>query len=76
MLALRILFIFCLLAAIIVEGYYIVTLRDRISTQTEELKRISFQLQTMKNERDTLHEELSTVKGSPGEEQNGDTAQR
>lgn len=75
-LGLRLLFIFCLLAAIIIEGYYIVRLRDRITTQTEELQHISFQLQTMKHERDTLQEQLSSVKGRRGEDQDGDTAQR
>lgn len=72
----RLLFILLLAAAVFMEGYYIFVLRDKINKQTEELKDISLQLQFLKNERDDLHEELSSVKKSAGESQNGNTTER
>lgn len=72
----RFLFILLLAAAVFMEGYYIFVLRDKINKQTEELKDISLQLQFLKNERDNLHEELSSVKKSAGESKNGNTTER
>jgi len=72
----RLLFILLLATVVFIEGYYIFVLRDKINKQTEELKNISLQLQFLKNERDNLHEELSSVKKSAGESQNGNTTER
>jgi methylthioribose-1-phosphate isomerase len=70
-----------LLAALVitivaVEGYYIVVLRDKIERQTEELKNISIQLQSSRNESTDLSEELSSMKKIAGEKNNGNTADR
>jgi len=64
-----------LIAAILLEGYYILELRYRTENQEEELKAISLQLQSLRNERDALHEELSSLKKA-GEKKNGNTSQR
>jgi hypothetical protein len=70
-----------LLAAIVmtivaVEAYYIVVLRDKIERQSEELRSISIQLQSTKNERADLSEELSSMKKMTGEKNNGNTGDR
>lgn len=73
---LRLLFIFSLIMAIIIEGYYIFVMRERINKQTEELKNNSFQLQKLKNERDYLHEKIFLLEKQPGDKSNGNTTQR
>jgi hypothetical protein len=71
----RILVMLGLMAAILIEGYYILELRHRTEDQEEELRTFSMQLQSLKNERDSLHEELSLMK--KGGENNGEyTSQR
>lgn len=64
-----------LIAAILWEGYYILELRYRTENQEEELKAISLQLQSLRNERDALHEELSSLIKA-GEKKNGNASQR
>jgi hypothetical protein len=72
---LRIFVMLCLMAAILMEGYYILELRHRTEDQEEELRIFSMQLQSLKNERDALHEELSLIKKA-GENQGEYTSQR
>ncbi len=74
----RIFIIFFLLAALCIEGYYILVLRDTIEKQTDDLKNISIQLQSLQNERINLHEELSSIKKSTGDngDDHGNTAGR
>ena len=73
----RILLAFAIVAAVIVEGYYIFFLRGRINRQTEDLKNISLQLQALKNEKSGLSRELSSIKRTTtGDEKNGNAADR
>jgi hypothetical protein len=72
---LRILVMLCLMAALLLEGYYILELRHRTEDQEEDLRIFSMQLQSLKNERDSLHEELSLIKKG-GEKKNENTSQR
>jgi uncharacterized protein YlxW (UPF0749 family) len=72
----RILLVLFLLAVVAVEEYSILTLRDKIARQSEELNNISVQLQTLKNERATLGQELSSMKKSAGDKKNGTTPER
>lgn len=72
----RFLVILFLTAAVLVEGYYIFVLRDTIDKQTEDLKNISMQLQSLKNERAGLHEELSSIKKLAGDDKDGNTPDR
>jgi len=72
---LRVVVMLGLMAAILLEGYYILELRHRTEDQEEELRTFSMQLQWLKNERDALHEELSLIKKA-GEKKGEDTAQR
>ncbi len=72
--ALRLLAVLLLMAAVAVEGYYIFVLRDKIDRQTEELRTISIQLQSSKNEGTDLREELSSMKKMAGEGKDGNTA--
>ncbi len=74
--AVNILFVFMLIAAAAVEGYYILVLRDKIERQTEELRDISVQLQSSKNESADLREELSSIKKMAGERKDGNTVDR
>lgn len=71
----RLLFLFGLMAVVLLEGYYIFELRYRTENQEEELKAISMQLQSSRNERDALHEELLAIKKAV-EKNNGNTSQR
>ncbi len=73
---LKIVLIVLLVVAVALEGSYIVTLRARIERQTEELENISVQLQTLKNERLNLSEELSSLKKSGGENKDENTLRR
>jgi hypothetical protein len=72
---LRILVMLFLMAAILLEGYYIWELRHRTEDQEEDLRTFSMQLQSLKNERDALYEELSLIKKA-GEKKNENTSQR
>lgn len=67
----RTIFIALLIAAVLLEGYYIMVLRQRVSSSAEELKNISVQLQNLKLEREKLHDDFSAAKKSAGERQNG-----
>lgn len=61
-LILRSLFLVFLLAALVLETYYIFLLRARVSARSDELRSISMQLETLKSERSELHQELSSIK--------------
>jgi uncharacterized protein YlxW (UPF0749 family) len=74
--AMRYLVVAALLAALCFEAYYIFMLRTTIQKQTEDLRNISVQLQLLKNERETLSEEISSAKKQAGEKDNGNTGQR
>ena len=71
---LKLLLVLVLVAAVAVEGYYIFVLRDKIERQTEELRTITIQLQSSKNESTDLREELSSTKKMAGEGKDGNTA--
>lgn len=75
-LALRIMLVFLLTAAVLLEGYYIFVLRDKIEKQTEELRNISIRLQNSKDESADLRDELTSIKKITGETKNGNTADR
>lgn len=72
----RYLAVAALLAVVCLEGYYIMVLRDTIQRQTEDLRNISVQLQLLKSERDSLNEEISSVRSRAEEDGNGDTLKR
>ena len=72
-LLIRFLIVALLAAAVAVEAYYISVLRDTIDRQTEELRNLSMQLQSSKNESTDLREELSSVKKLAGEKKDGNT---
>lgn len=74
--ALRILVSMALVAALAGEGYYIVHLRGKIEGQEEELQKITRQLQSLRSERDNLHEELSTAKKTMEADKDGNTSER
>ena len=74
--ATRYLLIAALIAAVCMEGYYIVLLRDTIKRQTEDLRSISVQLQLLKSERESLAEEISSTRKQTGEVSSGDSAER
>jgi hypothetical protein len=65
-----------LVGVVLIEGYYIFMLRDKIVKHEEETKNISIQLQLLKNERDNLNEELLSAKKIAGESNDGNTAKR
>jgi septal ring factor EnvC (AmiA/AmiB activator) len=73
---LRFLVVTALIAALAGEGYYIYHLRGKIEDQEEELQKISIQLQSLRSERENLHEELSSMKKSMEAEKDGNTVQR
>ena len=60
------LLVFSIIAALVIEGYYIFLLQDKIDRQTEELKNISVELLFLKNEREKLNNEISSVKKQTG----------
>lgn len=68
--------IFLLVVSIIVEGYYIYLLKNRIEKQDDELKDISVQLQFLKNEREDLKASLSSANKTIGDSGNGNTTER
>lgn len=69
----RFLLVAMLAAAVAAEAYYIGVLRDTIDRQTEELRNLSIQLQSSKNESTDLREELSSMKKLAGEKKDGNT---
>lgn len=73
-LVLKLLLILLLMAAVAVEGYYMLVLQDKVDRQTEELRNISIKLQSSKNESANLREELSSMKKMAGEGKDGNTA--
>lgn len=74
--AVRYLVVAALLAALCVEGYYIIVFRATIKKQTEDLRNISVQLQLLKSEHETLRQEVSSAGKYAGEKDNGNTVQR
>ena len=62
--------------AVFAEGYYIFALRDIIEKQSEELKNTSIQLQSLRNARASLQEELDSIKKMAGDGKDGTTTQR
>ncbi len=73
--AVNITFLLILIAAVAAEGYYIFVLRDKIEKQTDDLRNISIQLQSSRNESADLREELSSIKKLAGERNDGNTAE-
>jgi hypothetical protein len=65
-----------LVAAVCLEGYYIMVLRDTIQKQNEDLRNISVQLQLLKREQDSLNEEISSARNQAEERDDGDTVKR
>jgi hypothetical protein len=74
--AVRYVVIAALIAVVCLEGYYIFVLRGTIRRQTEDLRNISVQLQLLKNERESLNEEISSARKRTGERDDGITTQR
>jgi len=72
----RYLAVAALLAAVCLEGYYIMVLRDTIRRQAEDLRSISVQLQLLKSERDSLNEEISSARKMAEEGTHGNTVER
>jgi len=68
--------IILLVVAIIIEGYYIYLLKDKIEKQDEELKDISVQLQFLKNEREDLKTSLFSANKTTGDPGHGNTSDR
>ena len=68
--------IFLLVVAIIIEGYYIYLLKEKIEKRDEELKDISVQLQFLKNEGEDLKASLSSANKTTGDTGNGNTTDR
>jgi hypothetical protein len=68
--------IFLLVAAVIIEGYYIYLLQDITEKQKDELISISVQLQLLKNEREELKTSISSAHKATGDTGNGNTAER
>lgn len=66
-LAVRWLLIVLLLAAIVLEAYYIAMLRGTIAKQSEDLRQISVQLQTLRSESSSLQDELTSARKNRGE---------
>ena len=73
---LRLFLIVLLLAAVIVEGYYIHFLQERIEKQNDELQNISVRLQFLKSEGEDLKSELSSAKATTGEPNSGHAPER
>jgi len=67
--------IFLLVLSVIVEGYYIYLLQDKIEKRNDELKNISIQLQFLKNEREDLKATLSSTQKT-GDTGDGHTSER
>jgi len=67
--------IILLVVSVIVEGYYIYLLQDKIEKRNDELKNISVQLQFLKQEREDLKATLSSAQKT-GDTGNGITPER
>lgn len=67
--------IILLVVSVIVEGYYIYLLQDKIEKRNDELKNISVQLQFLKQEREDLKATLSSAQ-QKGDAGNGNTPER
>ena len=65
-----------LVAAVCLEGYYIMVLRDTIRRQAEDLRNISVHLQVLKSEQDNLNEEISAASKQSEEGTHGNTIKR
>ena len=65
-----------LLALVCLEGYYIMVLRDTVQKQAENLRNNSVQLQLLRSERDSLNEEISSVRRQAEEGPHGNTIKR
>jgi hypothetical protein len=74
--AFRFLALCFLLTLVVCETYYVVMLRERFSVRSEEVKNISMQLQSLRNESAALHEELSSIKSAAGEDADGNLSVR
>jgi len=72
----KLLLIFLLVVAVIIEGYYIYLLQQKTETRNDELKIISAQLQILKNEREDLKASLSSAHKKTGDDGHGNTAER
>jgi len=66
--AVRAFLLLALLAGIIFEAYYIVVLRNRTERQAEELRHISMELESLRNEKAALNEELTTARRNRGDD--------
>jgi ACT domain-containing protein len=73
---LRIILVLLLLAVVAAEEYSVIVLRNKIAGQDKELKKISIELQTLKNERTALGEELASMKKITGDKKDGTTPAR
>ena len=70
-------FLFILLVAVvIIEGYLIFLLQDKIEKSNDELKNISVQLQLLKAEREELKAGLSSVRKTTEDNLDGTTPER
>jgi hypothetical protein len=75
--ALRFFVVAFLLTLVVCETYYVFLLRKRFSVRSDELKSISMQLQSLKNESAVLHGELSSMKKyTAGEDADGNPSVR
>ena len=72
----RFLLVLFLVAAVIIEGYYIFMLQDRIEKRNDELKNISVQLQLLKNEGADLKSKLSSTNKTAGAVVDGNSPER
>ena len=72
----KLLLVFLLVVAVIIEGYYIYLLQDKTEKQNDELNSISVQLQLLKNEREDLKASISSAHKTTGDADNGTTAER
>ncbi len=75
----RFVLVVLLILAVAAEEYYIFELRNEIEGQNERLRNISVELQTLKNQRNALKEELSSMKKlteDKGDDKSGDTPER
>ncbi len=73
---LKLFLLFLLVAGIAAEAYYVVILRGEVARQDEDLRKMSVQLQTLKNRRNSLGEELSSIKKINGDKNNGNAPDR
>lgn len=65
-----------LLVLVSCEIYYVFMLREKIEDRSYELKSMSMQLRSLKNERLQLHEELASIKYAAREDVDGNSPVR